>query len=74
MPTGEAVGAAEAEVLSWRSAGQLPFPYFDQAEIEEMSGTLDYPPDGSPGSKQVQTAVGPYSESEAVHPGSLRIE
>ena len=39
---------AEDAVASWRTAGQLPFPEFDAAEIEKMEGRLDYPPTGSP--------------------------
>ena len=42
---------AERQVESWRSDGNLPFPEFEAAERERLKGVLDYPPEGSPGTK-----------------------
>jgi MscS family membrane protein len=38
---------AAKEVESWRKAGKLPFPRFAADRIEQLEGTLDYPPRGS---------------------------
>ncbi len=46
---GELARAAETEVARWRGENRLPFPEFDEREKSEMSDTLDYPPEGSPG-------------------------
>jgi MscS family membrane protein len=43
----ELTKAAEQEVEQWRSEKRLPFPYLDDKARDELSGTLDYPPDGS---------------------------
>lgn len=40
--------AAAEEVESWRRSGRLPFPRLSASKMEELSGTLDYPPYGSP--------------------------
>ena len=45
----ELARAAETEVARWRAENQLPFPEFDERVRSEMSDTLDYPPEGSPG-------------------------
>jgi MscS family membrane protein len=39
--------AAIKEVQSWRRAGTLPFPHLAPDTIEQLAGTLDYPPLGS---------------------------
>jgi MscS family membrane protein len=41
--------AAETEVARWRNEDRLPFPDFDERMRSELSNTLDYPPEGSPG-------------------------
>jgi len=41
--------AAETEVARWRSENRLPFPDYDEHTRTELSNTLDYPPEGSPG-------------------------
>jgi MscS family membrane protein len=41
--------AAETEVERWRSENRLPFPDYDERVRCELSNTLDYPPEGSPG-------------------------
>jgi MscS family membrane protein len=39
--------AAIKEVESWRRAGKLPFPRLSPIKIDQLEGTLDYPPRGS---------------------------
>mgnify|MGYP001820578497 FL=1 len=39
--------AAKEHVASWRRTGTLPFPNPAAARIDELEGTLDFPPDGS---------------------------
>ncbi|MGB8224576.1 MAG: mechanosensitive ion channel family protein [Polyangiales bacterium] len=46
-PDPELTRAAEAEVARWRSDNRLPFPDHDDDVRRELSGTLDYPPEGS---------------------------
>jgi len=45
----ELTTAAEAEVERWRNENTLPFPDIDDTLRSELSNTLDYPPQGSPG-------------------------
>jgi MscS family membrane protein len=40
--------ATEAEVQQWREENRLPFPEYDFAERAEMTGTMPFPPEGSP--------------------------
>jgi len=51
-PDADLAKAAEAEVARWRSENRLPFPDFDEQERNKLSGTLDYPPQGSPERRQ----------------------
>lgn len=46
----ELKASAEAEVEEWRKEYKLPFPDIDETTRYELSNTLDYPPQGSPGS------------------------
>ena len=39
--------AAKEQVANWRSTGTLPFPNSAAARVDELEGTLDFPPDGS---------------------------
>jgi MscS family membrane protein len=39
--------AAIKEVQSWRRAGKLPFPRLAADDIDQLEGTIDYPPRGS---------------------------
>ncbi|MDH5726825.1 MAG: mechanosensitive ion channel family protein [Nitrospira sp.] len=39
--------AAIKEVKSWRRTGKLPFPRLASDKIDQLEGTLDYPPRGS---------------------------
>jgi MscS family membrane protein len=39
--------AAVQEVKAWRRAGKLPFPRLAADKIDQLKGTLDYPPRGS---------------------------
>lgn len=41
------VARAEALVAEWRREGSLPFPDFEWQTKAELSGSLDYPPQGS---------------------------
>jgi MscS family membrane protein len=43
--------AAEKQVREWAAAQELPFPNFTDEQMKKFSDTLDYPPDGSPGSE-----------------------
>jgi MscS family membrane protein len=47
--------AAVDEVKRWRRSGRLPFPMAGAGRIDELRGTLDYPPRGSPDSLSPQT-------------------
>jgi len=41
--------AAEKQVREWAAAHSLPFPEFAEDYRKQITDTLDYPPDGSPG-------------------------
>ena len=45
--------AAEAQVRQWRDEGRLPFPDFSPEQVQQMRGTVAYPP---PGSSEASTA------------------
>lgn len=59
-------GQAAEEVESWRASGLLPFPYMPQRRIDELAGTLDYPPKGSP---DYLAPAGPEATSEELLSG-----
>lgn len=40
--------AAMQEVESWRSSGRFPLPKMAASRIEELAGSIEYPPYGSP--------------------------
>jgi MscS family membrane protein len=44
----ERVRMAEAHVREWRAQQALYLPNFPPEKIEELKGSLDYPPAGSP--------------------------
>ena len=44
----ERVAQAEREVAAWREAGELSFPWTPERLTQEISGSLDWPPGGSP--------------------------
>ena len=46
-PDPDLVRRAEATVESWRQQDNLPFPDFEWQTKAALSGSLDYPPDGS---------------------------
>ncbi len=57
-----ATDQAVAEVEGWRDAGDLPFPRLRGRRMDELEGTLDYPPEGSvDASSQVKKAAEPLS-------------
>lgn len=43
----EQIARAEAAIENWRASGDLPFPDFEWQSKAELSGSLDYPPEGS---------------------------
>ncbi|MBW2420835.1 MAG: hypothetical protein JRH19_20005 [Deltaproteobacteria bacterium] len=48
--------AAEESIGGMRAEGRLPFPQFSEAEVEELRGTLSYPPKGSHGAVRARPA------------------
>lgn len=58
------VKSAEPAVAKWRSDGKLPFPDFDWRGKSEMSGKLDYPPEGSILSEELKTPFGQVPERD----------
>lgn len=48
---GELMRKAEEEVARRREEGALPFPDFDEKEVEERAGKLPWPPEGSVGAR-----------------------
>lgn len=60
--------AAKQEVESWRRSGQLPFPRPAEHRIEEIAGTLDYPPHGSPDADSLKVRVSGPAEPLSVEP------
>jgi len=53
---------ATKEVESWRKAGKLPFPRLTADRIEQLKGTLDYPPRGSVEAGSIAAQVWETSE------------
>jgi len=51
-PDTERVNRAEAAVEAWRQSENLPFPDFDWTLKAKLSGSLEYPPEGSALNKQ----------------------
>jgi len=56
------------EVESWRKAGKLPFPRLAADRIEQLEGTLDYPPQGSVEASSVESQVWETSEGLSTEP------
>ncbi len=46
-PDDDRVEAAEAAVRAWRDAGSLPFPNFSPEQLQELRGSVVFPPPGS---------------------------
>ncbi len=59
---------ATARVEAWRSSGQLPFPRFKPEKLEEIEGTLDYPPKGSHEAGQKEPEIDGASERLSAQP------
>ena len=59
---------AAKEVESWRRAGKLPFPRLSADRIEQLEGTLDYPPIGSVEADTLDSQVWETSEQLSVEP------
>ena len=45
--------AAIEQVEAWRKSGKLPFPEMPSSSIDQLAGTVDYPPTGSFGSPEM---------------------
>ena len=60
---------AAKEVESWRKAGKLPFPRLAADRIEQLKGTLDYPPRGSVEAGTFKSQVWETSEGLSAEPG-----
>ena len=59
---------AAKEVESWRKAGKLPFPRLAPDRIEQLKGTLDYPPRGSVEAGTIESQVWETSEGLSAEP------
>ena len=59
---------AAKEVESWRKAGKLPFPRLATDRIEQLEGTLDYPPRGSVEAGTFESQVWETSEGLSTEP------
>jgi len=59
---------AVKEVESWRKAGKLPFPRLAANRIEQLKGTIDYPPMGSVEAGSIETQVWETSEGLSAEP------
>jgi MscS family membrane protein len=59
---------AAREVESWRKAGKLPFPRLAADRIEQLEGTLDYPPRGSVEAGPFESQVWETSEQLSAEP------
>ena len=59
---------AAKEVASWRKAGKLPFPRLAPDRIEQLGGTLDYPPLGSVEVGSIESQVWETSEGLSAEP------
>ena len=59
---------AVKEVESWRKAGKLPFPRLAVDRIEQLEGTLDYPPRGSVEAGTFESQVWETSERLSAEP------
>ena len=67
-PDTERGEAAAKEVESWRKAGKLPFPRLAADRMEQLEGTLDYPPLGSVETGTFETQEWQTSEQLSVEP------
>jgi MscS family membrane protein len=65
---GERSETAAKEVESWRKAGKLPFPRLAADRIEQLKGTLDYPPRGSVEAGTFESQVWETSERLSAEP------
>jgi MscS family membrane protein len=65
---GERGETAAKEVESWRKAGKLPFPRLAADRIEQLEGTLDYPPRGSVEAGTFESQVWETSERLSAEP------
>jgi MscS family membrane protein len=50
-PDEEAARAAEGQVAQWRERNEIPLPHPSKEQVEGISNTLEYPPEGTAGKK-----------------------
>ena len=48
-PDDEAVRSAEAQAAQWQEKNELPLPQPTQEQVDKVSNTLQYPPEGAAG-------------------------
>ena len=53
------VEESERKVNAWRKAGGLPFPRMPRSRADQITDTLDYPPEGSPEAEHKATVEQP---------------
>ncbi|MFP9118003.1 mechanosensitive ion channel family protein [Flavobacterium sp. RNTU_13] len=51
----EKTDKAKETVKKWREASELKLPFFRQEHIDELDGTINYPPEGSVGKQNDET-------------------
>lgn len=66
--------AAKQEVANWRQKGTLPFPDPAAAKIDNLEGTLDYPPHGSVEEYRPEASEAQESERLSEPPPSEPLE
>lgn len=54
----ERTRSVEQQVAAWRKGGELPFPDFSQATVNELDGSADYPPRGSVSARHTHPSGG----------------
>jgi MscS family membrane protein len=62
--------AVVQQVKSWRSSSRLPFPNMSTSRMDQLAGTLDYPPHGSSESRMAQEPSTEAVESLSAEPQS----
>ncbi len=60
--------AAVQQVKSWRRSRRLPFPNMSNSRIDQLAGTLDYPPSGSTDSGMTEAPLTEKAETLSTTP------
>ena len=66
--------AAEAQVRQWRDEGRLPFPDFSPEQVQQMRGTVAYPPPGSSEGSTAKSSPATRSAEESNSAETMRDE